>query len=77
MNRRKNGRQFVICVVNKGYEASLELRKVYQAIPDAKASAHHFLRIVDESGGDYLFPESCFVAVALPKTVRQAVLKAS
>ena len=52
--------QFVICVGNKGYAASLELRKIYQVIPDKAASRLHQIRVIDESGEDYLYPREFF-----------------
>lgn len=58
--------QFVICIRNGDYRASLELRKLYQIIPDEGASKLHQLRVVDESGEDYLYPEDYFVPVSLP-----------
>lgn len=64
--------QYVICIDNSGYEASLEHRKVYQLIPDEEAAKHQQLRITDESGEDYLYPESCFVATGLPETRKTA-----
>ena len=70
-------REFVVCVKNDGYAVSLELRKLYVAIPDARASKHRQLRIIDESGEDYLYPEEYFVAVDLPQTVRRRVLQAA
>lgn len=65
--------KFVICTSNKGYEVSLERRKLYQLMPDEVAAKHHQLRIVDESGGDYLYPESCFLPIALSESVAQRV----
>jgi hypothetical protein len=67
----------VICVRNKDYPASLEVRKVYVTIPDEQASRHHQLRVIDESGDDYLYPEEHFVAVQLPQAAEKAVLRAS
>ena len=64
-----------ICVDNKGYEASLELRKIYIALPDAAAERLGQLRIVDESGEDYLYPGSRFIAADLPSAARRAVLE--
>ena len=61
MKRREP--QFVICVRNKDYPASLELQKVYQVIPDEQASKHRQGRVIDESGQDYLYPEEYFVSV--------------
>lgn len=58
--------KFVICVKNEGFEASLEVRKVYDLLPDAEAEDHGMLRVIDESGEDYLFPENFFVPIDLP-----------
>ena len=69
-------RQLVLCVRNKGYEASLERRKIYQVLPDRDAAAHGQLRVIDESGEDYLYPQGFFVPITLPKTLRRAVLAA-
>ena len=55
-------KRFVVCVRNTGYPASLELRKIYQALPDADAEAHSLVRVIDESGEDYLYPEKFFRA---------------
>jgi hypothetical protein len=65
---------FVVCVRNEVYEASLELRKIYQAIPDTGAARHHLLRVADESGEDYLYPEDFFLPIELPKALEKAVL---
>ena len=62
--------KFVICVKNEGFEASLELRKVYDLLPDAEAEHHGMLRVIDESGEDYLFPENFFVTIDLPAPVQ-------
>lgn len=69
--------QFVICVENDGYPVSLEKRKIYQAIPDPEAAKHDQLRIIDESGDDYLYPAEYFVPVTLPKKVQEAVFRAA
>jgi hypothetical protein len=53
-------KQFVVCLRNEGYEVSLERRKIYRALPDPEAAKHRQIRIVDESGEDYLYPKSCF-----------------
>jgi hypothetical protein len=73
MNKRR--RNLVICVDNEGYLASLELRKIYVKLADASAKKHGYLRIIDESGEDYLYPSSMFVPAVLPDEVRRAVLK--
>ena len=73
----KREAQFVICVGNKGYVASLELRKIYQVIPDKVASSLHQMRVIDESGEDYLYPEDYFVPVQLPQAAARAVRRAT
>jgi hypothetical protein len=70
-------RQFVVCVENEGYPASLERRKIYVALPDAAAEKHGLVRIVDESGEDYLYPKAFFRSIALPRSVMKAVLAAA
>ncbi len=67
-------RQFVVCLRNKGYEASLERHKIYQALPDTDAAKHHQIRVIDESGEDYLYPENYFAPIELSQAVRRAVL---
>jgi hypothetical protein len=69
--------QFAICVKNKGYGASLELRKVYQVVADETAPKLHQLRVVDESGEDYLYPQDYFVPVQLPHSAEKAVRRAT
>lgn len=66
--------KLVICVNNAGYEASLERRKLYSVLPDSEAKKHKLVRVIDESGEDYLYPESFFVSITLPPATRQAVL---
>lgn len=65
--------QFAICIKNKDYPASLELRKLYPVIPDSSAAAHGQIRIVDESGEDYLYPGEFFLLVKLPHKVEEAL----
>jgi hypothetical protein len=69
-------RQLVVCIDNKGYAASLEKRKINVALRDAAAEKHGLLRIVDESGEDYLYPKKSFRPIALPQAVKKAVLAA-
>ena len=66
-NGKRSGRRFVVCVKNRGYRASLELRKVYRVVPDDEAAREGDLRIVDESGEDYLYPAKRFVPVEAPR----------
>jgi len=68
---------YVVCVRNDDYPASLELRKIYKQVPDRAASKLKMLRIVDESGEDYLYPANYFVAIKLPRSVERAVSLAS
>jgi hypothetical protein len=67
---------FAICVRNNDYPASLELRKLYQVIPDVRAARRGLMRIVDESGEDYLYPERYFAVVRLGDAVRRALARA-
>ena len=67
----------VVCVKNDGYAVSLERRKLYVVLADAQAAKHGQLRIVDESGEDYLYPKEFFVAVELPGSLRRRVLQAA
>lgn len=69
--------QFAICVRNDDYLASLELRKAYQVLPDEEGRRRGLLRIIDESGEDYLFPEEFFMLVELPAGQTDALLRAS
>jgi hypothetical protein len=68
--------RLVVCLRNDGYEASLEPRKIYTALRDTDATRHNQLRVIDESGSDYLFPSSLFATVTLRGKARVAVLKA-
>jgi hypothetical protein len=63
-----------ICVDNTDYEMSLERRKVYAVIPDADAAQHNYVRVIDETGEDYLFPASRFVLIPVTREVEAAVL---
>ena len=71
------GPQYVVCVKNQDYPASLELRKLYQVLHDKNAAKSGLVRIVDESGEDYLYPADYFVAMKLPRTVAKAIQLAS
>jgi hypothetical protein len=59
--------RYVLCVNNRGYAASLEVRKVYRLRPDPEANAHGLFRVIDESGEDYLYPEKFFVLIDVPR----------
>jgi hypothetical protein len=77
MSKRAKELRYVICVRNEGYEVSLELRKLYQALPDPSVEGRHLLRIVDESGDDYLYPEDFFALIELPKAVEKLLAVAT
>jgi hypothetical protein len=68
--------KFVICVKNGPYAVSLERRKIYQLVIDAQASKLGQMRVVDESGEDYLYPEEYFIPIKLPQAAERAVLRA-
>ncbi len=69
--------RFVVCVKNKDYAASLELRKLYQVVTDGAAAKRCQIRVIDESGEDYLYPEEYFVPVQLPHSAERAVRRAA
>lgn len=73
----QNRKHFVICVQNDGYDVSLEKRKLYEVIKDDDAEKHGQLRIIDESGEDYLFPRQLFVEIELPESAEQALIEAA
>jgi hypothetical protein len=77
MAKRKILPEFLLCVKNDDYPASIEVRKVYQALPDEAAAVRHFVRIIDESGEDYLYPDSYFVPIELPKAATRIFSQAS
>jgi len=68
--------RFAICLDNEGYEASLEIGKLYQVIPDDEASNHGYVRLIDESGEDYAFTASRFHMIRLPLPVEKVLLSA-
>ena len=77
MKNEKTQVQFVVCINNEGYPASLELRKIYRTLPDEKAEKHSLMRVVDESGEDYLYPKRFFVPIQLPQAAEEAFLNAA
>ena len=66
--------QLVLCLHNAGYVVSLERRKIYRALPDAAANREGLIRVIDESGNDYLYPAEWFAPLMLPAALRKAVL---
>lgn len=71
-----SARKFVVCLNNMGYEVSLEPRKIYQVLPDTDAAKHRQLRVIDESGEDYLYPQHYFAPIDLPPAIRRRVFAA-
>ena len=69
-------KQLVVCIKNEGYLASLEKRKIYVALADPASEKHGLVRIIDESGDDYLYPKMFFRSIALPESLKRAVLAA-
>ena len=67
--------RFAVCIRNAGYEASLERNKIYAVLPDEDAERDGDLRVVDESGEDYLFSADRFVAIDVPAAVKASLLK--
>ena len=72
MQSRKKMR-FVVCVKNAGYQASLEPREIYETLPHPKAAEQGFIRVVDESGEDYLYTEEYFVPIELSRNIERAL----
>lgn len=64
-------KHFILCIDNRGYEASLEIRKVYEVLSDTGAETHHQIRVIDESGEDYLYPADYFAPLRLPFATKQ------
>ncbi len=77
MSEESQTARFAVCLDNDGYEASLDVGKLYRVMPDGEAAAHGYVRVVDESGEDYAFRASRFHYVDLPREVERALLEAS
>lgn len=71
-----NTREFVVCVDNHGYEVSLEMRKLYEIVVDVDAEKHGQIRVIDESGEDYLYPAAAFDRISLPDNIIERVFHA-
>jgi hypothetical protein len=71
-----NKHEFVICIDNHGYEVSLEMRKLYEVMADADAEKHGQIRVIDESGEDYLYSATLFDRIILPAHVLERVFQA-
>jgi hypothetical protein len=70
-----NKHEFAICVDNHDYEVSLEVRKLYEVIADPEAEKHGQIRVIDESGEDYLYPASAFSRLSLPESIIERVFR--
>jgi hypothetical protein len=77
MSQKKPALKFAVCVCNEDYEASLELHKIYRVLPDEDAAADGDLRVIDESGEDYLYPAEWFVFIELPRALEKSLLRAA
>ena len=77
MRKTRSTKGYVLCVRNDGYPASLLVRRLYAFVPDRNAASHGLIRVVDESGEDYLYPEKFFVTIALPRPVTRAMRDAA
>jgi hypothetical protein len=71
MSMQERQKRFAVCVRNEGYSASLELRKIYEVLADPKAAGHQLVRVIDESGEDYLYPQDYFIRIELPHAVER------
>ena len=70
-------KQLAVCINNEGYPASLEKRKICIVLRDPVAEKRSLLRVIDESGDDYLYPKTFFRSIALPQSIKRAVLAAA
>jgi len=75
--KRTQPLRFLLCVKNDDYPASLEVRKIYRTLPDKSAESKGLVRVVDESGDDYLYAANHFIPVELPQAAVDALLAAS
>ena len=75
-DRLRRALQFVVCVENTGYPVSLELHKIYRVVPDPDAAQDNDIRVVDESGEDYLYPASLFAPITVPAAVKRSLRRA-
>lgn len=72
MNTKSQKQYYVLCINNENYPASLEIRKIYQCIPDPQAESHNQIKVVDESGEDYLYPQELFLPIKVPEQAVRA-----
>ncbi|HET6974637.1 MAG TPA: hypothetical protein VFH96_11460 [Pyrinomonadaceae bacterium] len=77
MSQKKPAFRFAVCISNEDYEASLELHKIYRVIPDEDAEVEGDIRVIDESGEDYLYPVDWFVFIELPQVLEKSLVRAA
>lgn len=75
--KKVNSKSFVVCIKNSGFPVALELYKIYQVLPDKDAEPDGDLRIIDESGEDYLYPADYFIPIEVPQEVESALTQVS
>jgi hypothetical protein len=75
--QKKSALKFAVCINNTDYLVSLELHKIYRVLPDEDAAVDGDIRVIDESGEDYLYPAEYFVFVELPQAVEKSLLQAA
>ena len=73
MEQKSQRKQFVVCISNEGYPASPEVGKIYEVVPDSSAGEHGLIRVIDESGEDYLYPHNHFIPIDLPQSIEKAL----
>ena len=73
---RKPRMRFVVCLDNAGYDAALDVRKLYRVIPDGKSEKLGLLRVIDESGDDYLYPKRLFADITVSPALHRRLIRA-
>jgi len=68
--------RFAVCIENKAYPDDLKLRTIYQVLPDESAAKSNYIRVVDETGEDYLYPAEYFVLIEVPSEAQKALMEA-
>jgi hypothetical protein len=76
MNSKSKKHNYVLCINNGKHPASLDVRKIYKCLPDAEAEAHGLMRVIDESGEDYLYPRELFLPIEIPEKAVRAFARA-
>jgi hypothetical protein len=77
MEDQKSEPRFVICIDDGGYVDDLKVKTVYQVLPDESAARSNYIRVIDETGEDYLYPASLFVSIEVPREMEKALLIAT